>query len=74
MIQWQEVCMPYDHKTGFAAARFLQRVQEARQQSSTSPGPSNFEEGSAGGTDTHCNIHEILLFKVGCLPAGFTAS
>ena len=66
--------MPCDHKTGFAAAGFLQRVQEARQQSSASPGPPNFEEGGGGGTDTHCDIHEILLFRVGCVPAGFTAS
>jgi len=66
--------MPYDHETGFAAPCFLQRGQEARQQSSTSPGPPNFEEGSGGGTDTHCDIHEILLFRLGCVPGGFTAS
>ena len=66
--------MPYDHKTGFAAARSLQRVQETRQQSLAPPDPPNFGEGSCGSTNTHCDIHEILLFRLGCVPGGFTAS
>jgi hypothetical protein len=53
--------VPGDHATGFAAARPFQRVHEMGERWLLRL-PTQPDENGGGGMNTHCDIHEILLF------------
>jgi hypothetical protein len=74
MIRWQEMRISCNDETGFAAARFLQRIHEAGERRPLRlPSPDPGENGG-GSVDAYCGIHEILLFRNSFWLARFTAS
>jgi hypothetical protein len=63
MIQWQEVRVSRDHAVSFAKARLSQPIQETGEQGLLRHRPAGFSKDGHGSANTHCGIHEILLFR-----------
>src|SRR6185312_708615 len=61
MTRRQEISIPCDHATGFAAARPFQCVHEMGKRCLLRL-PAEPDENGGGSTNTHCDIHESLLF------------